>query len=240
MPSVGQIAQNFQHEAFPIPFPLFVRGYTNLFGTSDFALRCFGFTVGVAVLVALWFTANLVRGGPPLVSLALLGLNTTFLFWGTTVRGYGLGSVLIVLAFGLIAALFREISTARTIAAVLTSVAAVQCLVHNLALVSALIGSAAIVCLVRHDFRRLIIFLSIFGACLLSFIPYLNAYSNSWSQVVEFPVSLYLLCNQFNFALGNPHAAIAWFWHGALVILFAASVWQLYRLRASKLAPEWS
>ncbi|HET9856959.1 MAG TPA: hypothetical protein VFP99_03920 [Chthoniobacterales bacterium] len=238
MPSAAEIAQNFQYESFPVPFPILIRGYTDLFGTSDFALRCFGFIAAIAVLCALWFNAKVTGPGPPLVSIALLGLNPTFLFWGTTVRGYGLGSALIVLAFGLLATLLREISPGRVFAAALASVAAIQCLVNNLALVAALVACAAIVCLVRHDFRRLIIFLSILAVCMLSFLPYLNAYSNAWSQVVEFPVALRLLWNEFNFALGNPHRAVAWFWHAAFVVLLAASARQLYRLRANELAPE--
>ena len=95
MPSVADIVRNFQHEAFPVPFPILIRAYTNVFGDSDIALRCFGIGAGIALLGALWFSAYTTGRGPPLISLALLGLNTTFLFWGTTVRGYGLGSALI-------------------------------------------------------------------------------------------------------------------------------------------------
>src|SRR5438105_1127096 len=46
MPSVGDIAHNFQHEAFPPLFPLMVRAYMTVFGPSDAALRVFGFCVG--------------------------------------------------------------------------------------------------------------------------------------------------------------------------------------------------
>ena len=45
MPDVSDIAQNFQHEAFPIPFPILIRGYTNSFGASDTSLRVFGAAV---------------------------------------------------------------------------------------------------------------------------------------------------------------------------------------------------
>ncbi|HJX97475.1 MAG TPA: hypothetical protein VJ281_01240 [Chthoniobacterales bacterium] len=227
MPSITEITQNFQHEAFPIPFPLFVRAYTNVFGTSDHALRAFGFSAGIAVLAAIWLSARFIGRGPPLLALALLGLNATFLFWGTTVRGYGFGSALIILAFGLLASLFNEATPTRIIAATFVSVAAVQCLVHNLALIAAITGAATIACLVRHDFKRLIIFLCVLGVCMLSFIPYLGAYSSSWSQVVEFPVTLRFLWNQLNFALGNPSRAIAAFWHIAFVFLVAASSWRL-------------
>lgn len=229
MPSVTQIARNFQHEAFPVPFPIFVRVYTNIFGTTDRALRGFGFIAGCAVLGAIWLTARFIGRGPPSIALALLGLNATFLFWGTTVRGYGIGSALIVLAFGLLASLLREISAGRMIAATLVSIAAVQCLVHNLALVAAMVFAASIVCLIRHDFKRLIIFVSVLGICMISFIPYLDAYSNAWSQVVEFPVTPRFLWNQFSFALGNPNPAFAAFWYIAFVVLLAAAIWGLGR-----------
>lgn len=240
MPSVADIAQNFQHEAFPIPFPLFIRAYTNVLGTNDVALRAFGILAGVAVLCAIWISANLIGRRPPLLSLALLGFNTTFLFWGTTVRGYGFGSAFIVLVFGLLAGLLREISSARVIAAVFVSVVAVQCLVHNLALISAMVASGVLVSIVRHDFRRLIIFLGILALCLISFLPYLDAYSNSWSQVVEFPVTLRFLWNQFTFALGNPNSRFAWFWHIALIVLLATSLCQLVRLRSNRAAADWN
>src|SRR2546423_8924934 len=46
MPSVSEIFSNFQHEVFPPPLPLTIRGYAALFGASDTALRGFGFIVG--------------------------------------------------------------------------------------------------------------------------------------------------------------------------------------------------
>jgi hypothetical protein len=239
MPGLADISRNFQHEAFPLPFPILVRGYTNVVGTSDAALRCFGIAAGIALLCALWFSAHLIGRGPPIVSLALLGLNTTFLFWGTTVRGYGFGSALIVLAFGLLVTVMITPSRTRIIAAAIISIAAVQCLVHNLALIFALVAAAAIISLLRHDPKRLIIFLGIFGLCMISFIPYLNAYSSSWSKVVEFPVTFRLLWNQFNFALGNPNPAIACLWHFACIATLFVSIRQLYRLRVCKLTPDW-
>jgi hypothetical protein len=65
---------------------------------------------------------------------------------------------LIVLAFGLFASVMLNPSRTRIIAAAVISIAAVQCLVHNLALMFALVASAAIVCLIRRDLRQLIIF----------------------------------------------------------------------------------
>ena len=239
MPNVNEVAANFQHEAFPLPFPLFVRVYTNFFGASDFALRSFGLVAGVAVLGALWLTAKLTNRGPPLVSLALLGLNTTFLFWGTTVRGYGFGAALIVLAFGCFVALTINPSPARIVLVAVVALAAVQVLVHNLALIAALTFAAATVSLLRHDLKSLIIFSGIFALCLISFLPYLSAYSGSWSQIVEFPVTLRFLWNQLNFAFGNPNRPLAIFWHIAFLVLLTTSMWRLFRPHSQNESSDW-
>ena len=50
MPTVEDIAHNFQHEAFPPLFPLIIRGYITVFGSTDAALRLFGFCVGCLVV----------------------------------------------------------------------------------------------------------------------------------------------------------------------------------------------
>src|ERR1035437_2212082 len=54
LPSVHDIAKNFQHEAFPLLFPLTVRTYAAFAGTSDMAFRVFGFLVGLSLFAVLW------------------------------------------------------------------------------------------------------------------------------------------------------------------------------------------
>jgi len=239
MPSVGEIVRNFQHEAFPVPFPLLVRAYTTVFGTSDPALRAFGFIVGLALVSAVWVTAKVIGRGPPLIALALLGFNATVVCWGTTVRGYGLGATFVVLTFGAFVALLIRPSTSRLIFATLTSLVAVQCLVHNLAIVAAFTVSAGFVSLVRHDLKHLVLFLGILALCFISFLPYLDAYSSSWSEIVEFPVTARLLWNQFTFALGNPNPEMAWFWRIAFVVLLIMAARQLSFSRRDRSSTEW-
>ncbi len=231
MPTIADITRNFQHEAFPVPFPILVREYTNIFGDSDATLRVFGLLGGIGVLAALWLSSLLVFRGAPIISVAFLGLNATFVTWGTTLRGYGLGSALIILAVGMFASVLVKFSVARVIVCALISLAAVQCLVHNLALVCVLGGAATLVSVGRHDFRRLIVFLGIVGVCAASFLFYLNGYSSSWSEIVEFPVTFQLIWRQFNFALGNPNPAVAWLWHIAFLGVFVTAARQLWRSR---------
>jgi hypothetical protein len=65
MPTLHEVAANFQHEAFPLPFPLLLRLYTGLFGENDVSLRCFGLLVGLAVLIVAWLNSRISgRAGP--------------------------------------------------------------------------------------------------------------------------------------------------------------------------------
>src|SRR5207302_5889142 len=95
---------------------------------------------------------------------------------------------------------------AYIIGAAVAAVCSVQSLIHNVVLLSAIVGSAATVCIGRRKFRRAALLFGLLALGILSFIPYRNAYvsGSSWSQIVEFPVTFRLLWHQFNFALGNP------------------------------------
>ena len=241
MPHVSDITRNFQHEAFPIPFPILIRGYASLFGASDVSLRVFGAAIGLAFVCALWFSAKCAGDGLPIVSLPFLGLSTTFLIWGLTMRGYGLGSVVIVLAFGLFALLLRKSSPAIIVAAALASIAAVQCLVHNLVLVFALAISGTVICWWRPDARKMVIFLAILALCAISFLPYLSAYTSGspWSIVTESPVTFRSLSKQFILATGDPSSAFASCWGVAFLVLLSAATLRLYHLQWSRPAPEW-
>src|SRR6185369_14174912 len=46
LPSIAEVVHNFPHEAFPLLFPMLLRGYTSAAGASDAALRVFGFAAG--------------------------------------------------------------------------------------------------------------------------------------------------------------------------------------------------
>jgi hypothetical protein len=241
MSSFNEIARNFQHEAFPLLFPTTVRLYTSIFGVSDTVLRCFGLGVGLLLLGALWFNARQAKQDVPLLSLALLGLNTTFLTYGTSVRGYGLGCALIVLVFSCFVSALTQPSSARIAATAIVSVAAVQCLLYNLVLIIALALSASAICLIRRRPKQLIAFLGILTLCMISFIPYIRPYSGGspWSIIIEFPITFRLLWSQFNFALGNPNREIALLWHVALDSFVGVAIWQLYLFRHKKPAPDW-
>jgi hypothetical protein len=227
MPSISDVVRNFQHEAFPPLFPLTIRAYTNLFGVSDTVLRVFGFCVGCLVVAAFWASSALFRNRVPLAALGLLSLNTTFFEWGTTVRGYGLGSALIVLAFGCLGSLLVEPRRGRLVTATIACFLAVQVLLYNTVLLLAISGAATAVLLFQRNFKRAFVLAGISGAALVSFLPYLPAYlrARDWNILVRGAPSFYSLWKHAEVALGNPGYSIPALWYS--IVLGLAGVFIL-------------
>jgi Dolichyl-phosphate-mannose-protein mannosyltransferase len=234
MPSVSDVFRNFQHEAFPPAFPLTIRAYTNLFDSSDDALRIFGGCVGCLVVGAFWINARMFRNDAPLVALGLLSLNSTFFEWGTTLRGYGLGSALAVLMFGSIGTLIQERNLRRTLSALLICVAAVQVLLYNCVLLVAIGGAAAILAAFRKRFKEALAVLGVCVIAIVSFLPYLPAYiqARDWNILVRGAPTFYSLWKHFEVALGNPGYSLPAIWY-CLAIGLAGVL--IFRINVRKL-----
>jgi|GEM_PF-371164 len=239
MPSVSDILRNFQHEAFPPLFPLLVRGYTTLFGSSDTVLRIFGFCVGSLLVGAFWINSRLFRSGVPLVGLGLLSLNTTFLVWGTTIRGYGLGSALIVLMFGCIANLLLASNPKRNIIAMLACLLGVQVLLYNSVLLIALGASAMVISLFQRRFKQALVIFAISAVAGLSLVPYVPAYlrARDWNVVVRGTPTSYSLWKHFEVALGNPGYSISAVWYAIAVGLAGVIIFRIYKARSTEFDP---
>jgi len=218
LPTFGEAWGLFQHEAFPLLFPATVRAYTLLAGGGDRALRAFGLAVGLAIAGILWWNARAART-VPLLSLALLGLGVPFLVYGDSLRGYGLGSALILLTFGLLGRALREPEAppSRTALAgratmeMVAAVAAVQVLLSNAALLGALCIAASVVAAHRRRWGFAAWVLACGAVAALSLLPYaspLAAARRQWSVIVTYPTSVLRIWHGFADAFG-PRAVLA-------------------------------
>jgi hypothetical protein len=241
MPSISDIWRNFPHEAFPPLFPLAIRAYTALFGTNDAAFRILGFCLGCMLVAAFWLTSRLFRSGAPLISLGLLSLNTTFLVWGTTVRGYGLGSVLVVLAFGFVGRLLLVSNRAGDTAAALVCMVAVQILLYNSVLVAAIGAAASTVFLCRHRLKRALLVCALTTGSILFVLPYVPAYSRArnWNIVVRGTPTLNSLWNHLEVAFGDPAHGIPALWYTVVLGLIGLLILRIYKIRANEEPPQW-
>lgn len=227
LPTMREVYGSFQHEAFPLVFPVAIRTWVAAGGGSDAGLRLFGLLVGLALIVVLWRNARSVGSTLPLVSLTLLGFNVPFLVYGNSMRGYGLGSLLILLFFGLLAQMVERPSPGRIAAAAGVAILAVHCLLHNLFLVLGLCAAAAVVGLLRRTWSTVGSAAGIAALAGLSLLPYRSqlASAGEWNLLVRFPVGPKEIFGRLNRTAGDPLPALAWVWL-LLAVLGLVAVWR--------------
>ena len=249
LPSLRAVWRLFPHEAFPLAVPLAIRSFTGVAGSGDGALRVFGMLVGLAVAAALWVSARASGRTLPLLSLALLAGNAPFIVFGDSLRGYGLGSLCIVLGFAALARLLRRPGPWPATGALLAMVGAVQCLLGNAALVAALCAAAALAAVVAPGVRvaaaptpgcegvpataerrragRRVAFVAInVGlAAAVSLLPYAAPLmaARAWSVVVVYHPGLRQIVRMVGATLGSALAA----WAVLAVLAVAATAWTL-------------
>jgi hypothetical protein len=231
LPTLREVAGLFQHEAFPPLFAVAIRAWSRLTGGGDLALRAFGLAVGLGIAGILWLNARTTARTVPLLSLALLGLDVPFLVFGDSLRGYGMGSALILLTYGLLARLLAPRADGggqgggqSSLAAwkapaglialtAVTAVASVQVLVGNAALLLALCTAAAAVAVAR---RRWLVAAGIAGcggAAALSLLPYaaqLAAARRQWSVIITYPIGVKQIWRVFIATVGPRPVLVVW------------------------------
>ena len=214
LPTFADVLHNLKFTSFPILFPTTIRLFTNLFGPSDATLRAFGFLIGVTFLVVAWFVTRANHRGVPLILPALFGLNLTFLMDGTWIRGYGLGSVLLILAFGLTALFVAHPSLLRLLAASISYVACMQCLYFTAALVPALLLAAFGICVFQRQFKWALGLCVVAAGCAISYIPQFLTYREikNWTVLLRYPITPQLIWHEFLVACGEPVPFIAIIW----------------------------
>jgi hypothetical protein len=239
LPTISEVAASFQHEAFPLPFPLLIRSYAAVVGASDASLRWFGFVVSAALLAAAWFNSRTTADRGPLFFIILFGLNATFLVWGTSLRGYGLGCVFLLLTIGLTAKAIRGPTKANAIAATVASIGSVQFMINAVPLIAAIAAAAILVFAVQREFRKAGVVCVCGVLCALSFAPYLPSYLGAdWNIVLEYPTDFASLWDKLRLALAEHGMALAIVWYVAppLIIIVASALWWISRREKS--SPE--
>jgi len=240
MPAARDILQEFPHESFPILFPFLLRAYTAIVGASDFELRILGMLVGMGIMGILWLNARVVGQGLPLISLVLLGFNTVFIQWGDSIRGYGMGSGLILITFLLLVRVVEQPNWARTAAALLAALASVHLLFQNSVLLFSICTAAATICLIRRRWRAASMVLGIGLVAALSMLPYLGPLTDAqqWTILLKYPTTLPFLWSQLADTLASPLPFMTWVWHLLVVLAVAGVIGLIWKNRTSELKEQ--
>lgn len=246
MPTVTDVWNHFEHEAFPPPFPLLLRAYLQVFGTSHEALRAFGLTVSCLIVLSLWLVNWILLARPPLLSLALVGLNSSTLIWGGAVRGYGMASIFAPLAFACVARFLKTPSLPWGLASLTCTILSVQWALQNSLLVFAICLSAALVAVAfplkndaltparsRFKTAAIILFIGFLSALSLSF--YIPRYAGAdWKQIVEGQTGFVDYVRGLLFTIGRPVEEVTWVWGGLVLLALAGTCVALIRRRTAE------
>jgi hypothetical protein len=172
---------DMQKDSFPVLMPFLVSIWSALgLGRNDLNLRLLGILTGIGIPVALWAAAWTARRAPPLLSLALLGLNATVIFYGDSLRAYGLGSFFIVLTVAAMWAFLKKPSWPRAGILTVAAVLSVQSLYQNAVLFAAICFGAWVACARRKNFPAAWKILAAAFVAAASLLPY-------WKNILGMP-----------------------------------------------------
>ena len=230
LPSLGEVWDHIEFDSFPILWLLIVRSWSVL-GGSDPLFRCLGLAIGVSSLALLWFNARAFKSSVPLLSVALIGFSPSIILWGDSMRGYGFGTLMILLTS---ASLWRVVEgpTPKNVTlSVLAALGAVQSLYYNAFLLFALCMGGCAVTLSNRRWRRTAAVLLVGGVSALSLVPYLFVFerSKSWGPMFQHPdlwrgIRLGWFWTKLCEAL-NPAGTVAvWVWVGLLVAVLVGGM----------------
>lgn len=142
----------------------------------------------------------------PLVSVALLGFHPFFLVYGDSVRGYGLGTLMILLTFGAYGHLVEKPDRRSVVLTAIPAVLSVHLLLHNSALLLGIGLAAAIAGVIRKNRRLAGAALGIGLLAALTLLPYLGPLSaaRSWNVVVQEKIGPGTILEAAGNTLGQP------------------------------------
>jgi len=228
---VRDILTWFPHEAFPPLFHLIVKTWAACFGGADRTFRLFGLLAGLALLAQIWWTTRRTLGTVPLLALALVAISPSFLLFGDSLRGYGLGSVAILAAFGAFARLALRPDRRALAGAAAAALLSVHLLLHNSPLLLAL-GLAAIgVGILRRRPRVIAAVAGIGAVTALSLLPYAGPIRamRSWSVLVQVPVGPREILAEMARTASAPVDTLRWVWLLLLVLALVGAALALKR-----------
>jgi hypothetical protein len=237
LPSLPDVWQTLGFDHCPILMPLAVRAWSALdLGNTDLGLRVLGLVIGLFLLLAFWFASWTMRNGAPLLAVTLAGLNVTIIRGGDSLRAYGLGSVLGVLALALIWRLTCRPSLAAFSCAVAGAVLSVQSLYQNAFFVFAACCGGVFVCVVERRWRDTLPIIAVGAAAAVSLLPYipLIVRAQDWYIVAKLGFRFSRGWKQLSVATGSPLPIFPWvwvaFWIGALATANYVLFWRRDRL----------
>src|SRR5436309_10587862 len=231
LPSLSDVWQTLGYDHCPILMPLAVRAWSAAgLGNTDLGLRLLGLLVGLFLLLAFWFASWTMRNGAPLLAVTLAGLNVTMVRAGDSLRSYGLGSALGVLALAVIWRLTCRPSVATFSCAVAVAVLSVQSLYQNAFFVFAACCGGLVLCAVERRWRDTLPIFAVGAAAAISLLPYIPLIirAQDWYVLNKIGFRFSHAWKVFSAATGSPPTGFTWVWVALWIGALAAAIYVLF------------
>ena len=125
-PTFARMWEQSEFESFPILWMLLLRGWMTVAGSSDGALRVFSLLGALFMIGGVWVAARGLGARTPALTLALIAINPEILRWAATVRPWGVGASLAVIALPVMLRVVERPTRRRVMVAIEVSILSVQ------------------------------------------------------------------------------------------------------------------
>ena len=239
MPTFAEVWKWLAIDTFPLVWPMTVRAWSGMgLGATDFGLRVLGSAIGLGIIGVLWWNARQFCRGIPLFSLALFAICPTVLTFGDSLRGYGLGTLAMLV---MVAAVWRAVETGsqpgltaamwrRAGLALVAALLAVHCLYFNALILLALGVGGLAVSIHRRDWKPVATVTAIGVIAAVTMLPYVNPLSRKreWDAIAQSPTDLAGLFGQFGEAASSYGSFMIWVWLAFVAASLAACVYRFF------------
>jgi hypothetical protein len=229
LPSFSQIWANLSFDSFPIFWFSVIRCWSAFGFNSDLSFRFLGLLVGLSLVAALWWNSRQFKQSVPLVALAFLGFNPTVIYWGDSLRAYGIGALFGILIVGSLWRYLFNPTKGNALLAAVFALLGVQTLYYNTILLLAFGLAGALVAARRRWWKRAGVILGIGTGAAISLIPYaetIHRYGET-NKVQHFQsFTLEDFFQRFSSAVETSGINnMVWIWLGVFVLAGGVALW---------------
>jgi hypothetical protein len=225
-PTLAVYWKDLAIDTFPALWHATVRAWSWIAGASDGSLQLLGLLIGLSIVGAVWWAVWRVGSGFPLLTIALFGLCPTVIRYGDSLRGYGLGLLLLLVMYAEVWRAASAPTWPRIGVALVTALLAVHANYFNAVVLLALGAASAALAVWRRDWKPVACVVGIGVLAAISLLPFADPLSRQkeWHDIIRYDVSISWFIQKLTNSMNAAGVFACWVWLGIALVVVAAVV----------------